>query len=360
MKPDLWHLYQQMFKSRLFEEAVTRLWQDGKISGEMHLGTGEEAVVAGVVDHLRDGDSLALDHRGTAALLMRGVNPSLLLKEFMGHSDGLCGGMGGHMHLLSPHYLAASSGIVGASGPAAVGFALAAQHLRPTAVSIAFFGEGAMNQGMLLESLNLAKVWQLPVIFICKNNDWAITTRSRQVRSGPLSERARAFGMLAREIDGSDVTEVWNAAREGVDRARAGCGPMFLDARCVHFAGHFLGDPLLRRAHHPVTEMKGALGPMLLALVSRKGARRRERVDSMKNVASLIRDARDAETSKHLDPIFATRQLLETDPQRLDVMESALRQEIRAAVTDAQHNQVTAHAPLALASRIEKNGDAAR
>jgi len=101
MPPDLWSLYSLMLKSRLIEEAVARLWQDGLISGEMHLGTGEEAIVAGVVSHLRDGDAMALDHRGTAALLMRGVEPVPILRELVGDRRGLCGGMGGHMHLLS-------------------------------------------------------------------------------------------------------------------------------------------------------------------------------------------------------------------------------------------------------------------
>ena len=155
MPPDLWSLYGLMLESRLFEEAIAQLWRDGLISGEMHLGTGEEAVIAGIVSQLREGDALALDHRGTAAMLMRGVDPAAILREVCGHPDGLCGGMGGHMHLFSREHLAASSGIVGAEGPAAAGFALAAQTLSPGAIAVAFFGEGAMNQGMLLESLNL-------------------------------------------------------------------------------------------------------------------------------------------------------------------------------------------------------------
>jgi TPP-dependent pyruvate/acetoin dehydrogenase alpha subunit len=109
MPPDLWSLYEGMLKSRLFEEAVTQLWEDGSISGEMHLGTGEEAIVAGVVDHLGEHDAMALDHRATAALLMRGVDPVLILRELLGQPDGLCGGMGGHMHLFSKAHLAASS-----------------------------------------------------------------------------------------------------------------------------------------------------------------------------------------------------------------------------------------------------------
>ena len=193
MPPDLWSLYALMLKSRLFEEAIAKLWHDGLISGEMHLGTGEEAIIAGVVANLREGDAMALDHRGTAALLMRGVDPVLLAREMLGYPDGLCGGMGGHMHLFSKEYLAASSGIVGAEGPAAAGFALAAQYSRPGAVAVAFFGDGAMNQGMLMESMNLASVWNLPVLFVCKDDGWAITTQSVKMTGGDLNQRAQVW-----------------------------------------------------------------------------------------------------------------------------------------------------------------------
>src|SRR5512135_1847298 len=149
--PDLWLLYELMLRSRLFELAVKSLWDEGAISGEMHLGLGEEAIVAGVVALLEPRDALALDHRGTAALVMAGVDRRLLLREFLGRPDGLCGGRGGHMHLFARQPLAASSGIVGASGPAAAGFGLAARRQRPGSLAVAFFGEGALNQGMLLE-----------------------------------------------------------------------------------------------------------------------------------------------------------------------------------------------------------------
>ena len=166
MQPNAETLYRQMYKSRRFEEAVTQLWTEGHIAAEMHHNKGEEAIVAGVLDHITDGDALALEHRGTAPLVMRGVDLALLVKEFMGLEDGLCRGMGGHMHLFSPEHLAASSGIVGAAGPAACGFAFAAQHLRPDTVAVAFFGDGALNQGLLRESINLAGAWTLPVLFV--------------------------------------------------------------------------------------------------------------------------------------------------------------------------------------------------
>ena len=225
MEPDIWSLYRLMLKSRLFEEAVIQIWNEGKISGEMHLGIGEEAIAAGICAQLKEGDAMALDHRGTPPLIMRGVEPVTLLREFLGHPDGLCAGMGGHMHLFCREHLIASSGIVGASGPAAVGFALAAQHLRPATLSVAFFGEGAMNQGMLMESLNLAVIWNLPVLFVCKDDEWAITTLSRSVTGGNLVARASGFGMHGLEVDGCDVTEVWHAAHEAIERARRGDGP---------------------------------------------------------------------------------------------------------------------------------------
>jgi pyruvate dehydrogenase E1 component alpha subunit len=332
MKLDLWSLYRQMFASRLFEEAVARLWRHGHISGEMHLGMGEEAIAAGVVGQLQAGDAMALDHRGTPPLLMRSVDPVLLLREFLGRSDGLCGGLGGHMHLFSPSHLAASSGIVGASGPAAAGFALAAQHLRPGAVAVAFFGEGAMNQGMLLEALNLAVVWKLPVLFVCKDDGWAITTRAFVVAGGNLAGRARAFGMRTRGVDGSDVKAVWAAAQEALGRARAGDGPTFLHARCVHLEGHFLGDPLLRVARRPLRQMRQMAGSLLKSTFARKGVSKRERIGNVKTTLSFIATSARERSSKQDDPLVRTRRELETDGARLEQLEAAVAQEIQAAL----------------------------
>lgn len=323
MTPDLWSLYRIMLKSRLFEEAVARIWENGKISGEMHLGTGEEGIIAGVADHLREGDAMALDHRGTAALLMRGVDPELLLKEFLGHSDGLCRGRGGHMHLFSPQHLAASSGIVGASGPAAVGFALAAVQLRPETVAVAFFGDGAVNQGMLMESFNLAVAWRLPVLFVCKDNDWAITTRSRQVTGGNLIDRIRGFGMPAAAVDGSSVEDVWFAAQSAVESARSGEGPAFLLASCRHIEGHFLGDPLHRIARHPVKEMTKMTGPMLQSAAKWKGESLHRRAESFRVITALVGKTIREKAMNPADPLKQCRQKLKVDKQRLSEIEES-------------------------------------
>ncbi len=331
MQPDLWSLYKQMLRSRLFEEVVAMLWREGLISGEMHLGTGEEAVIAGVVDHLREGDAMALDHRGTAALLMRGVDPALLLREFLGRGDGLCSGMGGHMHLFAPELLAASSGIVGATGPAADGFALAGVSLRPGSLAVSFAGEGATNQGMMMEAMNLAVAWKLPVLFICKDNTLAIFTPSQAVTGASLVERAQGFGMPAREVDGSDVEAVWLAAQEAVERARAGAGPTFLYVRCVHLEGHFLGDALLRMRRRPLAEMGPRAGELIRAVARSKGAPLRQRVAGLGSVLSIIA-RQDDKLLRQGDPIPKTRLRLAGEPARLEELEKAVFEEVQRAL----------------------------
>jgi pyruvate dehydrogenase E1 component alpha subunit len=325
-----------MLKSRLFEEAIAKLWHDGLISGEMHLGTGEEAIIAGVVVHLREGDAMALDHRGTAALLMRGIDPVLILRELLGYPNGLCGGMGGHMHLFSKEHLAASSGIVGAEGPTAAGFALSAQYLRPGAIAVAFFGEGAMNQGMLLESMNLASVWNLPVLFVCKDDGWSITTQSAKLTGGNLNERARGLGIPAVEADGLEVSVLWEAAHGAIERARSGQGPTFLHARCIHFEGHFLGFQLIRTVRDPLREMPEIAVPLTQSFVRLSGATLRERMAGLKAViAAVLSTVRDPRRDPTNDPIPRARATLQSDPTRLQELEDKIEKEISNILSSA-------------------------
>ena len=334
MSPDLWSLYSLMLKSRLFEEATAKLWHEGLISGEMHLGTGEEAIIAGVVSHLKDGDAMALDHRGTAAMLMRGVEPVPLLREFLGYKDGLCGGMGGHMHLFSKEHLVASSGIVGSEGPAAAGFALAAQYLRPGTIAVAFFGDGAMNQGMLMESMNLASVWKLPVLFVCKDDGWGITTKSESSTGGDLNERARGLGVPAVDIDGCDVSKMWEAAGAAIERIRSGQGPIFLHAKCVHFEGHFLGFQPIRIVRDPLKEMSKIAVPLTKSFLRIGGASLSERMAGLKNVmASVITTLRDPRRDPNNDPITRVRVTLQSDQARLKELEDQTEKEINNVLT---------------------------
>ncbi len=336
MPPELWSLYAHMLKSRLFEEAIAKLWHDGLISGEMHLGTGEEAIIAGVVSQLQEGDAMALDHRGTAALLIRGVDPVRILHELLGRPDGLCGGRGGHMHLFSKEHLAACSGIVGAEGPAAVGFALSAQYLRPGAIAVAFFGDGAMNQGMLMESMNLASAWNLPVLFVCKDDGWAITTRSESVTGGDLNERARGLGIPAVDVDGCDVAGVWELSQSAIRRARSGEGPTFLHARCVHLEGHFLGFQLLRMVRAPLGEMREIAAPLTQSFLHSGGASLRERLVGLKTImAAVLSTLRDPRQDSANDPVRHLHTILRSDPARLQELEDQAEKEISRALESA-------------------------
>jgi pyruvate dehydrogenase E1 component alpha subunit len=333
MKIDLWLLYRQMYKSRLFEEAVLKLWEEGLISGEMHLGIGEEAIMAGVVDHLIDGDALALDHRGTSPMIMRGVDPLLLLKEFLGCPDGLCGGRGGHMHLFSKEQRIASSGIVGASGPAAAGFALASQYFKKGNIAVAFFGEGALNQGMLMESMNLAAVWNLPVVFVCKDNNMAITTVSSSVTGGNLAARARAFGLTDYAAEGDNVEDVWTVAGKAIQGTRKGGCPAFIRATCFHFEGHFLGDPLLRIARDPIKEMKEMVVPIVKSATKISGASMIKRAGSMGSLLSILGKTIKHEMFSNKDPLTTARSKLEKEKRRLQELEDEVRDEIVKIVT---------------------------
>ena len=339
MQPDLWSLYGLMYKSRTFEEAVRQIWKDGKISGEMHLGMGEEAIVAGIVPQLVEGDAMALEHRGTPPMLMRGVDPLSLLCEFMGQPDGLCKGMGGHMHLFAPEKLIASSGIVGAAGPAAAGFALAGQMLRPGTVSVAFFGDGATSAGMLMESMNLAVVWKLPVIFVCKDNDWAITTQASAAVGGDVAARAQAFGMRAIEVDGADVLAVWSAAEAALHHARTGKGPVFIRAHCIHLEGHFLGDGLLDMLRRPFYSFRKRIWPLLKGFFHRRGANWAERIACMQQVLGMVFAAQD-QTSSRNDPLVRTRGLLvKKDAARLSRLESEIKLETQKVVEAALRSE---------------------
>jgi acetoin:2,6-dichlorophenolindophenol oxidoreductase subunit alpha len=335
MTADLWTLYELMYRSRTFEEAVQQVWKEGKISGEMHLGLGEEAIMAGIVSQLAEVDAMALDHRGTSPMLMRGVDPYALLREFMGQADGLCSGMGGHMHLFAPEKLIASSGIVGAAGPAAAGFALAAQMLRPGTVAIAFFGEGATSAGMLMEAMNLAVVWNLPLVFVCKDNQWAITTPADTAVGGNLLKRAESFGMPAMEVDGLDVMAVSSAAKNALDHARDGKGPAFIWAHCVHLEGHFLGDGLLDMVRRPVYSFRKRIWPMIKGFLRRGGAPLSERITSMRQILGQVFAAQN-QANRANDPLARARQTLSIkNAGRLAEMETSIRSEIQQIVTAA-------------------------
>ncbi len=237
-------LYRQMRRIRTFEERVGEIFVRGKSAGSMlHLSVGEESAAVGVCSNMRDGDTFTTHHRGHGIFLARGADPARMMAEIAGKEAGYCHGKGGSMHIadMGLGHLGANA-IVGGGIPAVVGAGLAARNGKKDVVSLAFFGDGATGQGILYESLNMAALWKLPVMFVCINNQYGMGTRIDQATANPkLHERAEAFGLSARTVDGLEVEDVADAAADLIAGARAG-KPAFLAIECYRFYGHARKD----------------------------------------------------------------------------------------------------------------------
>ena len=241
---ELLDLYIAMRRIRTFEERVGELFVRGQSAGSMlHLSIGEESAAVGVCSQMRDGDTFTTHHRGHGIFLARGADPARMMAEIAGKETGYCGGKGGSMHIadMSLGHLGANA-IVGGGIPSVVGAGLSARHKGSDAVSVAFFGDGATGQGILYESMNMAALWQLPVLFVCINNQYGMGTRIDRATANPrLHERAAAFGLAAETVDGLDVEEVASVAARLIADARKG-RPAFLAVNCYRFYGHARKD----------------------------------------------------------------------------------------------------------------------
>jgi TPP-dependent pyruvate/acetoin dehydrogenase alpha subunit len=235
-------LYRRMLLIRRFEDTVQSLFLKGEIHGTTHLYSGQEAVAVGVCAALADQDRAAGTYRGHGHALALGVEPQGLLDELLGRSSGVCGGRAGSMNVIDlEHRLIGCFGIVGGSIAAATGAALALK--RQNGVAVAFFGDGATNQGYFHECLNFAKVFGLPVVYVCENNLYGEFTPFEQVTAGQIRARAETLQIPATTIDGNDVWTVRETAREAVNRARRGDGPFFIEALTYRYVGHSRSDP---------------------------------------------------------------------------------------------------------------------
>jgi len=243
-KAELLEAYRVMKTIREFEERLHIDFARGDIPGFVHLYAGEEATAAGIMGHLNDLDRIASTHRGHGHCIAKGVDVHEMMAEIYGKTTGSCHGRGGSMHIadLSKGMMGAN-GILGAGAPLVCGAGLAAKFRGDGAVGISFFGDGAANQGMVLESLNLAAVWNLPVIFVCENNGYAeATSRNYATAVNSYVDRGAGFGIPGVVVDGTDFFAVYEAAGELIKRARQGGGPSLLECEMVRFFGHFEGD----------------------------------------------------------------------------------------------------------------------
>jgi acetoin:2,6-dichlorophenolindophenol oxidoreductase subunit alpha len=233
-------LYESMVLIRRVEERLRDDSAAGKLPGAVHLYIGEEAVAAGVCAHLGDRDYATSTHRGHGHFLAKGGDVRAMMAEIWAKREGICQGMGGSMHVADTSKgILGANGIVGAGLAIATGAAFGAKLDGDGKVAVCFFGDGAANQGALMETLNLSTLWQLPLIFVCEHNGFSEFTPADQVTAGRIADRARSFSMPAAEVDGNDVTDVWAAAGEAIRRARDGGGPSFIEARTYRIQGHF-------------------------------------------------------------------------------------------------------------------------
>ena len=235
-------LYVTMRRIRAFEDKTADLFQEGVVKGTAHSYKGEEAIAAGVCAALRDDDIIASYHRGHGHCIAKGARIDRMMAELMGRQTGYCQGLGGSMHIADMELnIMGANGIVGAAMPLATGAGLAAKLQGTDKVAVAFFGDGASNQGVFHESLNLAAVWKLPVIFVCENNQYALSTSYRNTTAvTQVSNRAASYEIPGITVDGNDGVEVYLVLREAVDRARAGEGPTLIEAMTYRHGQHSL------------------------------------------------------------------------------------------------------------------------
>ncbi|MDX2141470.1 MAG: thiamine pyrophosphate-dependent dehydrogenase E1 component subunit alpha [Chloroflexota bacterium] len=240
-------LYRQMVEIRRTEEQLAKAHQAGLIPGACHTYVGQEAIATGVCAHLTHEDAVFSTHRGHGHALANGVTPREVMAELFGRVTGCSRGRGGSMHLFAPEVgMMGTSGIVGPCILQAAGAGYSARLLGNGTVGVAFFGDGASSNGAFHEGLNLAAIWDLPVIFVCENNLYATEVPfSYATRNTDMAERARTYGMNAYTVDGNDVLAVYAAAGEGIRRARAGEGPTFLDCKTYRTRAHSEGMPSL-------------------------------------------------------------------------------------------------------------------
>jgi len=238
-------LLRSMWRIRVFEERVGALTRANEIHGLIHLSVGQEAVAVGVCGALRDDDAVYSNHRAHGHALAKGAPPAKVMAELMGREGGLCRGLGGSMHLVDvEHGLLGATGVVGGNVPLALGSALAAQLGGSDAVAVVFFGDGAVQGGIFVESVNLATLWRLPVLLVCENNGFAeFTPRSAHTTVERVSDVVAPYGIARETVDGNDIIAVRGAFTAFLAAARAGEGPALLECLTHRLRGHYEGDP---------------------------------------------------------------------------------------------------------------------
>jgi pyruvate dehydrogenase E1 component alpha subunit len=251
-------LLKTMMKIRQFEERVQEIFAAGKIPGFVHLSIGQEAVPTGVCGQLRNDDYITSTHRGHGHIIAKGADYNRMMAELLGKKTGYCKGKGGSMHIADFDIgILGANAIVGGNLEIAVGAALSSQYRSTDQVTACMFGDGASNQGTFHEALNMASIWDLPVVFVCENNCYGMFTHEKlHCRVNDIADRASAYNIPGIAVDGNDITAVYEAAGEAIKRAREGKGPTLLECKTYRIRGHFEGDPVRYRDDKEVEEWR--------------------------------------------------------------------------------------------------------
>ena len=253
-KTFLKNMYGLMYKIRHFEEEVIKLFHNKQLPGWLHSYIGEEAVAVGACSNLNKNDYIASTHRGHGHCIAKGADIRKMMAELYGKETGYCKGKGGSMHIADFSIgILGANGIVGGGIPIATGAALACQYLKNERVALCFFGDGAANEGCFHESLNLASLWKLPVIYVCENNLYAETTPQADHQPiKDIADRAKSYNMPGMIVDGNDVLAVHRKVKRAVEKARTGEGPTLIECKTYRYRGHYEGDPEIYRTKEEV------------------------------------------------------------------------------------------------------------
>lgn len=250
------NMYRTLVRIRHFELRVAQEFADGNIPGSLHTYVGEEAVATGTIANLRLDDYIVSTHRGHGHLIAKGGNPEQIMAELFGKRTGYNKGRGGSMHIINVHIgMLGAVGIVGSGIAIATGAALSAKMRGTDQVAVCFFGDGAANTGRFHEAINLGAIWNLPVIYVCENNLWAVSTPiTSSIKVDDIADRATGYGIPGIVVDGMDVIAVYEVVNEAIIRARKGEGPTLIEAKTYRFRGHFEG--ISARAERPIEQIK--------------------------------------------------------------------------------------------------------
>lgn len=255
-KEVLTNIYTRMEEIRQFELKSVDLYQSGELPGFLHSCLGQEGAAVGVVAALRNDDYIVTTHRGHGHVIAKGTKLTEMMAELYAKMDGSCKGKGGSMHIMDrTKNILGANGIVGQGTTLGTGAGLAAKIRGTDQVSVCFFGDGAQNEGFFHESMNLASIWNLPVIFACENNQYAESTSQKyHMRPADIAERAKGYGVEAMITDGNDVLDVYEKAMEAVEKCRRGEGPVLIESKTYRWLGHYVGDPGVYRPEDEVAQ----------------------------------------------------------------------------------------------------------